>query len=220
MIAKHVLSIPAVALTFQRWKTAWTIAYFRWPLLVAIGILCVLGLVMADYFAFIQDRPGIKLNDPFLVWLPSVDLSIPILFCIYIPLLYLLFQSITDPYVFWKFVTGFVVIHLLRIISLLLFPLETPDGFIPLYDPVQGLFYGGRMISKDLFFSGHTAMVFWIFFSVRHGMVRRMMLLTNITLMAMLLFQHIHYAVDIVVALLVTIVLDRLSNQVRFHPPD
>ncbi|MBK8505375.1 MAG: phosphatase PAP2 family protein [Saprospiraceae bacterium] len=210
MMTKHLSGISAISQAWFRWKNAWSIPNFRRSLMIALSILGLVGYFLSDFFAFIQDRPGIILKDPILKWLPPYDLSIPILMCIYTPLLYLLYQAVKYPSVLWKFVSGFVILHLLRIISMLLIPLETPEDFIAPYDPMQELFYGGKIISKDLFFSGHTAMVFWIFFSVRQGVIKKIMLLTNLALMVMLLIQHIHYTIDIVVALIVTIALQGL----------
>lgn len=216
MMIRHVSSISTIGQAWSRYKNAWLVPTFGWSLMVALGILSLVGYFLPDFFAFIQNRPGILLKDPILAWLPAFDVSIPILFCIYTPLLYLLYQAVLYPSVLWKFVVGFAIIQLLRIISLFLFPLETPENFIAPYDPLQELFYGGNIISKDLLFSGHTAMVFWIYFSVLQGVLRKIMLLSNLSLMVMLLIQHIHYTIDIAVALIVTVALQSLFRRMDF----
>ena len=224
-MVKPLSSISITGQALLRWKNAWMIPSFRWSFLIAFTILSLLGFFLSDFFAYIQDRPGAILHDPVLEWLPPYDLSIPIMFCLYTPLVFLVLQAMQYPSILWKFITGFVLLHVLRMILMLLFPLETPQGFIAPHDPVQELFYGGRVISKDLFFSGHTAMVFWIYFSLRSGFIKKTILFGNVALMVMLLIQHIHYTIDILAALLFTIGLQHffgrfqhllLGNQIRF----
>ena len=193
--------------TFARWSRAWSTMAFRWFFLAATGILLLIGLNLGEFFQFIQGRQGNLVHDKVLEWFPVYDLSLFILFCIYSPLVYILVTGFLYPEILWKFVVGFALIHVFRIISLYLLPLEPPVDLVPLYDPLANVFYKKEIIDKDLFFSGHTATVFWIYFCAKSGRAKFYILLSNLALVVMLLIQHIHYTIDILGAILVTFFL-------------
>lgn len=75
--------------------------------------------------------------------------------------------------------------------------LDPPIGLIPLVDPVGKILgYGGQLITKDLFFSGHTASLLILFLAVKIRWLKIFFLVVLLT-MIMLLWQHVHYTVDI-----------------------
>lgn len=69
-------------------------------------------------------------------------------------------QAIQNPQMLLPFLSTYVLLCLTRIISISLVALNAPIGLIALIDPLSNAFYGAKFITKDLFFSGHTATVF------------------------------------------------------------
>lgn len=59
-------------------------------------------------------------------------------------------------------VFSFAIMYLIRLICIICVPLEAPDNLIPLYDPVvSALLFHDGFLTKDLFFSGHLASIFY-----------------------------------------------------------
>ena len=71
--------------------------------------------------------------------------------------------------------------------------LITPGGF---FDPATGAV---TALTKDLFFSGHTATTFLLFLYVyKFPALRRVMLVCHLVVMATVVAGHLHYAIDII----------------------
>ena len=94
-----------------------------------------------------------------------------------------------------------IIIGILRCISLYVVPLAPPQGIIPLRDTfLEGSFYGNQVLVKDLFFSGHTANLSLLIFFVDIKWIKYVLGICTFIVAALLLKQHVHYTVDVVVA--------------------
>ena len=102
-------------------------------------------------------------------------------------------------------------------------PLEAPEGFVPLRDPVLDILLrilegaGGcgaehrkrqrALPTRDLFFSGHTATMWLCFFSVSEGewsqLIRFLLFGLAVVVSVCLVLQRIHYSVDVVVGVVI-----------------
>ncbi|MBK8700218.1 MAG: hypothetical protein IPN29_12085 [Saprospiraceae bacterium] len=96
---------------------------------------------------------------------------------------------------------GICFLIAMRMLTLYYFPLEPPKSIIPLEDIfLQTTFYSQQTLLKDLFFSGHTAAVFLLFFLVRNRVIKSILIVGGIMLGTLLLSQHVHYTIDVVLA--------------------
>jgi len=78
--------------------------------------------------------------------------------------------------------------------------LNPPPNIIELIDPfVQYLFYQ-QSVTKDLFFSGHTSLLILLAFVIPSPSCRLVLFVGAGIVACMLLIQHAHYTVDIIVA--------------------
>jgi len=72
---------------------------------------------------------------------------------------------------------------------------------IPLYDPfLEKTFYEDVLITKDLFFSGHTSNIIVFAFLSRVTWFRNFFFVTAFIVASMLVMQHVHYTIDVVAA--------------------
>ena len=97
---------------------------------------------------------------------------------------------------------SFTLLCLARMVSIVMVPLDPPDGLIKLNDPLTSLIYGGKdkFITKDLFFSGHTATMVFVCYFLPTKQERRIALGLSLVLVALLLIQHVHYSLDVAAA--------------------
>jgi hypothetical protein len=89
----------------------------------------------------------------------------------------------------------------MRIMTLLLFPLEPDHEMILLNDPfVDRFFYNSNPITKDLFFSGHVSVIAMLAFVSRNFYIKRILGVIAFMVGVALLIQHAHYTIDVVAA--------------------
>ncbi len=167
---------------------------------------CICGLFITPiYFSYIQQKPGIMINDPVLDFLPSLDVSFFIFNIMNICAFFSLVWLLTRPKYLAIAVMTWAFVYTFRYSAMYFLTLETPVGFVKLNDPLlDGMVYNGMVISKDLFFSGHTSYMFMTFLVVQHPILKRLSLVSTILVGFLLLVQHNHYTIDVLAAPLFT----------------
>jgi hypothetical protein len=191
----------------QSWITAFTDRSFALKFIGALTVFLIFPFKADDYFQWIQLREGIQWNDPLLNLFPALNVSIPIFGIIYLSVIYLLYRLLHDPKRFVWFAWAFNIETLFRFLTIYLVALNPPAGLVDLRDPLAEMFiYGENMpITKDLFFSGHTATMVFVCFFLPTTTERRIALGLSLVLVSLLLIQHVHYSLDIVAAPLFTL---------------
>lgn len=189
------------------WSLAWKQVSFRWNFIFALLYFSIFPIKADNYFQWIQKRKGIQLNDWVLNQIPSINFSYPIFSIIYVGVIYLLFQLLKEPKKFLWFAWAFNLETSLRFLTIYCIPLDPPIDLIVLHDPLAEIFiYGENLaITKDLFFSGHTATMVFICSFLPTKLERNIAVLFTLILIFLLLFQHIHYTIDIVGAIAFTL---------------
>ena len=183
------------------WRDAWSKISFRIEFI--ISSILILGMVefINWYFPIIQLRDGRFINDPIVGIIPPVDLSWATFVVMYAVVISGLIYLVYRPKQLLILFQSVLLITMTRMCTLYLFPLEPPLGIIPLEDPILGkLVYSSKLITKDLFFSGHTVMVFMFFLIVRQPFLKALFLLATILVGSFVIIQHVHYSFDVIVA--------------------
>lgn len=182
------------------WAEAKRDKNFIVKLSVGIALLTITLLLYPLFFNYIEQRNGIVLNDFFLQILPIKNVSIPIFTIIWGMGALTTFRIYKSPYIALIFIWGFWIITVSRVLSIILIPLSPPENLIPLIDPLSNTFYGGKFITKDLFYSGHTAIQFLMFLSLEKKVDKILTLISTFLIGILVLIQHIHYTIDVVMA--------------------
>ena len=186
------------------WKINWQSSDYRKKLIIGLILISFILLSLPFFFQAIEKRNGISFNDYLLSWLPAYDLSIYIFTVIWSMTLLTFSRFKQDPNIFLTFLWGFILINLSRFVSIGLIPLNAPADLIPIHDPISNHFYGPKFITKDLFFSGHTAAMFLMFLCLKKRTDKVIALLATIIIGIAVLIQHVHYTVDVVMAPVIT----------------
>ncbi|MET4105772.1 phosphatase PAP2-related protein [Hymenobacter sp. UYP22] len=191
--------LPIDSLT---WPAAWRNFAFRWRLGAVLALLLLLVSQLPRYFAWVQARPARILPDPLLAALPAHDVSGAAFAVIYLGIGLGVVTLLPRPYRLLRALWAYLLLHLLRCLTLYLLPLEPPPGLVLLRDPLvdQLIYAAPAPITKDLFFSGHTATLVLLALAVPPGGRRRALLAGSLLIGALVLVQHAHYTYDVLAA--------------------
>lgn len=194
------------------WKKAWQNKPFRVKTICGFIILIIILLFFPFFFNYIELRNGYTINDTILANIPSYNLSIPIFAIIWFVSFLILVTAVTDPSVMILFLWAFIFLSVSRIISISVIPLDPPAHLIPLIDPISNTFYGGKFLTKDLFYSGHTSTQFLMFLCLKKKALKTIALLATVSIGIMLLVQHVHYTIDVISAPLFAYINYRMAK--------
>lgn len=184
----------------KAWKTALQVKSFIIKSIIS-GVLLVLCAITAPiFFQFIQKREGYILNDYLLNLLPSVDLSYGVFILLYLLIFVGVRYLLVRPQLFLVTLQGYIILTVLRCITIFFFPLDPPSDIIELNDPFVQYFFYQQSVTKDLFFSGHTSLLLLLTLSVQSTRLKSVLLAGSCLIAFMLLLQHAHYTIDILAA--------------------
>lgn len=158
-------------------------------------------VVLPTFFGYIRSKPGRVPWDPVLDKFSPVDLSTPIFIVLYGSLVLSLWSLIKRPALLLRGLQAYVLLLVLRMVSMALVTLEPPATLIPLIDPITQTFYpNAEPFTKDLFFSGHTATMFLLYLVLRGTGMRLPLLVATFFIGGAVLTQHVHWTVDVLFA--------------------
>ncbi len=186
----------------KEWSSLWTCKSFL-AVWIALLFLVLFTLKLISIFlVYNENRPdGYIINDWVLNILDPVDVSTPLFAITWICIIGCLPVALRTPKRAMIVFVSILVIGVLRCISLYLVPLVPPEGIIPLRDTfLEGSFYENKVLVKDLFFSGHTANLALLTFLVDIKWLKYILGICTFIVAYLLLKQHVHYTIDIVVA--------------------
>lgn len=184
---------------------AWSQALARPAFCLSWLALLVLlfGIVVPltpGFFQFIEHRPSPVLADPLLHLLPRHNVATPVFVLMYGGVLVGVGWLTRQPRLFLRGLWGYCFVLLLRMATIWLVPLSPPLDMVPMPDPfTAAVFHTGAAITKDLFFSGHTATVAILALATR-GWWRRGLALAAFAIGVLVLVQRVHYTCDVVAA--------------------
>lgn len=164
---------------------------------LSIILLVSVLYALSRFLKFVELRSGVILDDPILKFLHPADLSTIIFLIIYLSVFVSLFYLIRKPGLLLVAIQSYTLLLILRIMAMYLIPLSPPANTIPLVDPLVVAIGTGEVLTKDLFFSGHTALLFLLFLVVDNKAIKISFLVLTFILAFLLLKQHVHYSIDV-----------------------
>jgi hypothetical protein len=213
----HTPTATALCGMASRWKEALLSPSFRLQLLLTVVIMGVLLFSYAHFLDWIELRPGVVFHDPFLALFHARKVTWIVFGLVYGGLVLGVGSLSTRPTALLVALQSYALIVAVRMVAIYFVPLDPPVGLIPLKDPFVALFATGRALTKDLFFSGHTATLFLLFLTARHRVLRVVFLLATIGVGAGVIWQHVHYTVDVLAAPFIVFGCYRVVLMLRRH---
>ncbi len=165
-----------------------------------ILFLIITLIIYANFLNFIEARPGAVIDDPVLALFDPVDLTVPTFLLLYPSIIIGALFLLNSPRSLFHAVLAYTVLVILRGISMYLLPLDPPPDMIELQDPVVEIFGTGQLLTKDLFFSGHTSLMFLLYLVSRSRWLRLLFLAGTVLTAVAVTAQHVHYSVDVFIA--------------------
>jgi hypothetical protein len=191
----------SIALTLRNnWKQTWNSSLQRAQLLIGTVLMLIITFMLPPFFNLIQKRNGPVLNDWVLAAIPPHNVSVAIFAVIWGMGFYSLYRAMEKPTIYITYLWTFIFITILRVLAISLIPLNPPPGLIVLTDPLTAVFYGRSTITKDLFFSGHTSILFLLILCLEKKSDKILATIATIIVACLLLVQHVHYTIDVIAA--------------------
>jgi hypothetical protein len=189
-------------------------------MLIGSAIVALVLSAMPPFFQHIERRPGIQLHDAVLARIPAQDVSVYIFMIIWGMGLLTLVRAIANPAIYVRYVWLYIVICLTRLLTIMLVPLAAPAGLVELVDPLTGVFYGHAVVTKDLFYSGHTATLITMYFCLEKRSDRILSIIATCIVGCLLLVQHVHYTIDVLAAPVFVFLINRVMRSTLFAAAD
>lgn len=207
------------AIKTSNWGIALENTRFRNKIIAGLLMFTFILLLFPYFFAFIEARNGLVLNDFLLDYLPPHDFSIPIFIIIWSTTILLIIRCINQPAIFLQVIYCLVILCIARMMTIYLVPLDPPLGLIKIKDPLTSLTYGGKdvFITKDLFFSGHTSNMLMMAMCFQKRSDKLLGFIAAFLVGILVLFQHVHYSIDVIGALVITFFLVKLGKRLADH---
>ncbi len=171
------------------------------PQFIFSAISVVVSLFLFTRFLnFIEDRPGVILLDPILQLFTPIDLSWFTFLIMYSTVVIAIISLLQSPKALILGLQSYTLMLVIRTLAMYSIPLEAPATILPLIDPMVSEIGVGKLMTKDLFFSGHTATIYIMYLVSQKKSYRVMFLTATIVVGLAVVIQHVHYSVDVIAA--------------------
>jgi hypothetical protein len=170
-------------------------------LFISLGLLAGVITLLFFVLEYVEDRSGVVIERGWLDAIPPYDHSLLIFSMSYLVILFGIVVCVRRRESELLLIRSYLLLQFFRCITLLLVPLDPPDGIIPLDDPfLESTFYNGRMNLKDLFFSGHIGTMLLFAFILRDKWMKGLVIGFTILTAILLVVQRVHYITDVAAA--------------------
>jgi hypothetical protein len=181
-------------------RDAWRDPAWRMELAVTAAILVPVLFALTHFLDWNESRRGVTMPDPVLALFPAVNLTWLTFLVIYAGIIVGLAVLLQNPRRLLLVFQAYAVMALFRMAAMYLSPLEPPPGIIELRDPFVEFFGGGKTLTRDLFFSGHTSTTFLLFLLIPGKWLRVAYACATLVVGVCVVLQHVHYTFDVVAA--------------------
>jgi membrane-associated phospholipid phosphatase len=167
--------------------------------ITAVIVIAVI-ISFSHFLNYIEQREGVVLNDPLLNAFNPIDLTWLTFALIYLSLIIFVVTTFNKPDKLLIAFQAYGLMLIFRTIAMYLTPFEAPETILLLDDPFVQFFAKGDILTKDLFFSGHTGTLFLVFLLAENKTLKIIFLILTLMVGTAVLLQHVHYSVDVFVA--------------------
>lgn len=196
----------------EAWKRAFNSRSFRNQSIISLLVLVAAAAFNFHFLREWQSRQGIEINDFIINSLPPHDFSLPIFLIEYCTIIVVLIFTLPYPDKVVKALQILTLIVLARTWCVYLLPLEPPKDMLDLRDPLADVFLHSKtvFVTKDLFFSGHISVLALLVLISTNKYIKYLSMLATVLVGGMIVWQHVHYSIDILFAPIVAFISYRI----------
>jgi hypothetical protein len=170
-------------------------------LIASIVFLLFIAFIFNRFLAWNESREGIYFDDPFFKFYKAKDYSWSIMLPLYGAILFFVFYFRNQPIKLTRLVLAYALAIAFRMITLYLFPFYADDDAVKLFDPILNNFvYPNNYVARDLFYSGHAALLLLMMWTMPKGNLRWIYLVITLLVSLFLVLQKVHFSIDILAA--------------------
>ncbi len=189
----------------------------RIELIITLLLLAAVLISLTNFLNYVEVRQGVVLSDPIINLFSPIDLTWLIFALIYISIVAAIAALLKNPKQLLFAIQLYTLMVAIRIAAMYLLPLDPPSTMIILNDPLVEFFGTGQTLTKDLFFSGHTATLFILFLVSEKKMFKSVFLISTIAVAISVILQHVHYTIDVFAAVFFTYACYNLISKLKYH---
>ncbi len=167
---------------------------------ITLFFLVLILILLPQFLKFVENRAGFAFEDPVLNIFQPIEVTWFTFSLIYLGLAGALFHLSHKPGRLVLALKVYTLTGIIRIIAMYLLPLNPPETMIALDDPFVQFFGDGQILTKDLFFSGHTSTMFIFFLTAFSKPYKIIFLAATILIGILVIIQHVHYSIDVFAA--------------------
>ena len=169
-------------------------------ILLTVVFLIIILIFLSNFLEFVEAREGANLPDPILNLFNPINLTWLTFGLIYASLTIAIINFVKEPDKLLLAIQSYSLMVVFRLITMYVTPFAAPEKILLLDDPFVQFFGSGQILTKDLFFSGHTATLFLLFLIADIKSLKMFFLICTIAVAAAVILQHVHYTIDVISA--------------------
>ncbi len=199
----------------MNWKVFLSDKKNKIEFIISLFLLTGVLAVLTWFINYVEYRPGVVFTDPVLELFNPIDLTWFTFILIYFALIIAIASLAGSPVKLLFALQLYSLMAFVRIITMFLLPLDPPEKMILLKDPFVEFFSSGQTLTKDLFFSGHTATLFILYLVSENKIIKLVFLISTVLVAVFVLLQHVHYTIDVFAAVFFTYACYNILNKTK-----
>ena len=188
-------------------------------IIFTVIFLIIILIVFSNFLDYIEKRNGVSLPDPVLNLFNPIDLTWLIFGLIYSSIIIAIFDLAKEPDKLLLAIQSYSLLVVFRLIVMYVTPLNAPVKILSLNDPIVQFFGSGQVLTRDLYFSGHTATLFLLFLFMKKRILKLFFLCSTLVIGISVILQHVHYTVDVLTAPFFSYAAYRIVSILNAHLP-
>lgn len=174
----------------------------NWKLFIgSILFLLLIAFIFNRFLAWNEVREGLYFDDPVFHWYKAKDYSWAIMLPLYVAITFFIYFYRHQPLKLTRLATAYALAIAFRMVTLYFLPFYADADAVKLYDPILNNFvYPNNYVARDLFFSGHAALMLLMMWTMPKGVWRRIYLVIAVIISTFLVLQKVHFSIDILAA--------------------